>query len=97
MLHILEKCPQLCSAPVVWILQTSCTCIVWLLAYVMATYWQVVQLTEVHFRLVLFVCVSRCPMDVHRTEPPLQTRAEVVVAAPAAQMEQCGRLPLGGW
>lgn len=35
-------------------------------------------------------------MDVHRAEPPLQTGAEVVVAAAAAAMEQRGRLPLGG-
>lgn len=55
---------------------------------------QVGQLTEVF--VCVFVCVSRCPVDVHRTEPPLQTGAEVIMAAPAAQMEQRGRLPLGG-
>lgn len=57
-------------------------------------HWEVGQVTEVCVRLCL--CVSRCPVDVHRTEPPLQARAEVIMAAPAAQMEQRGRLPLGG-
>lgn len=49
------------------------------------------------FCFLLDLCACRCPVDVHRTEPPLQARAEVIVAAPAAQMEQRGCLSLGGW
>lgn len=55
----------------------------------------IVVLNQVY--LIVYLCACRCPVDVHRTEPPLQTGAEVIVAAPAAQMEQRGCLSLGGW
>lgn len=70
-----------------------------LIAYVIVTHWEVRQMTEVCVCVCFIyfcICVSRCPVDVHRTEPPLQTGAEVIMAAAAAQMEQRGRLPLGG-
>ncbi len=42
------------------------------------------------------VRLCRRPVDVHRAEPPLQARAEGFLASTASQVEQRGRLPLGG-